>query len=265
MNKHNLVAPAIIFEQVCLYYSGTSAFPTQQILLKDLSLTLPGNQFNCILGPSGIGKSSLLRLIANLIPRDDKNIHYSGSIYATDGIALTHRIAYMAQMDLLLPWLNVLDNVLLSKKLHAKLNNDDLQQAHLLLEKVGLKNSAYQYPAQLSGGMRQRVALARTLFANKPIVLMDEPFSALDVITRLRLQELAAELLSQHTVVLVTHDPQEALRIGHRIHIMMGNPAHLSHWYEPKHPIPRAINNAEIMPIERELFTQLTRAQALTA
>ncbi|GAL36098.1 hydroxymethylpyrimidine ABC transporter ATPase component [Vibrio maritimus] len=117
----------------------------------------------------------------------------------------------MAQQDLLLPWLSVIDNVCLASRLNGKKVDDVThQKALVLLDQVGLANKATARPAELSGGQRQRVALARTLMQNKPVVLMDEPFSALDAVTRHKLQELAADLLKDKTVLLITHDPQEA-------------------------------------------------------
>lgn len=256
MHSH-VVAPAIILEHICLHYNQPKAPP--QTLLADLNATLLGGKFNCILGPSGIGKSSLLRLIAGLIQPQEQIIR--GMVYASDNIPLSPRIAYMAQTDQLLPWLSVLDNVLIGKRLHGRVTQQDNEQAYRLLSKVGLDNAAKKLPAQLSGGMRQRVALARTLMLDKPIVLMDEPFSSLDVITRLRLQELTVTLLEGRTVIMVTHDPQEALRIAHRIYVMMGSPAHLQTEFELHRAIPRALNDPEVLANEMALITELTRAQ----
>ncbi len=138
---------------------------------------------------------------------------------ADDGAGLDGRIALMAQQDLLLPWLSVRDNVLLGHRLRGA-SRAELRRlrepAAALLARVGLERDADRLPGTLSGGMRQRAALARTLMEDRPIVLMDEPFSALDVVTRHRLQDLAAELLVGRTVLLVTHNPLEALRLGHR-------------------------------------------------
>lgn len=191
------------------------------VLLDDLDLELRGGVFTCLLGPSGIGKSSLLRLLAGLTSPG-----VSGDLRGSDGQSLTGRVAYMAQQDLLLPWLSVLQNVTLGSRLRNE--PPDRDRALDLLARVGLADSALMRPDTLSGGMRQRVALARTLMEDRPLVLMDEPFSGLDALTRLRLQTLAAELLAGRTVLLVTHDPLEALRLGEHILIMNGRPATLS-------------------------------------
>ena len=135
------------------------------------------------------------------------------------------RLAWMGQQDNLLPWLTVLGNVGLGARLRGEPLDRD--RAEALLARVGLIPQRDQRPATLSGGQRQRAALARTLMEDRPVVLMDEPFSALDAITRARLQVLAAQLLAGRTVLLVTHDPLEALRLGHRIHVMAGQPARI--------------------------------------
>lgn len=196
-----------------LVYAGLTLFD-------GLNLELAGGSFTGLLGPSGIGKSSLLRLLAGLTPPG-----VSGDLYGGDGLPLTGRVAYMAQQDLLLPWLNVLENVTLGSRLRGEL--PDQQRAWQLLARVGLADCALARPDTLSGGMRQRAALARTLMENRPVVLMDEPFSGLDALTRLRLQALAAELLAERTVLLITHDPLEALRLGEHILVMNGRPATL--------------------------------------
>lgn len=197
-----------------LVYNGLTLFD-------GLNLELAGGDFTCLLGPSGIGKSSLLRLLAGLTPPG-----VSGELSGGDGRPLTGRVAYMAQQDLLLPWLSVLQNVTLGDRLRGEATNQ--QRAMDLLVRVGLEHSARLRPDALSGGMRQRAALARTLMEDRPVVLMDEPFSGLDALTRLRLQALAAELLTGRTVLLVTHDPLEALRLGAHILIMNGRPATLT-------------------------------------
>lgn len=190
-------------------------------LFDRLDLELSGGCFTCLLGPSGIGKTSLLRLLAGLTSSS-----ISGELRGSDGRPLTGRVAYMAQQDLLLPWLRVLDNVMLGSRLRGE--RLDRQRALDLLARVGLADYALARPDTLSGGMRQRTALARTLMEDRPVVLMDEPFSGLDALTRLRLQALAAELLAGRTVLLVTHDPLEALRLGEHVLIMNGRPATLS-------------------------------------
>lgn len=214
-----MISPGISVEAAGLSFGGRTVFD-------DLSLRLEGGRWTALLGPSGVGKSSLLRLMAGLPAAGDGTIR--GHVSAADGKPLSGRIAYMAQRDLLLPWCSVLNNVLLGLRLRGTpISDQDRQEAMHLLERVGLAERAEDLPATLSGGMRQRVALARTLMENRPIVLMDEPFSALDALTRFRLQETAAALLQDRTVFLVTHDPMEALRLADRILVLTGTPAKL--------------------------------------
>lgn len=191
-----------------------SFYLQDQPLFENLSLAVKGAQWTCLLGSSGVGKSTLLRLIAGLKIAGV----FKGTIVTDDGGNVADQIAYMAQSDLLFPWLNVRQNVLLGQSLRAEVQSVD--RADELIRQVGLGDDIEKRPYQLSGGMRQRVALARTLMQDKPIVLLDEPFSALDARTRSEMQDLAFEVLSNKTVLLVTHDPAEAVRLAHHLFIM---------------------------------------------
>jgi putative hydroxymethylpyrimidine transport system ATP-binding protein len=244
-----MTAPGIILDDVSLSFD-------QHALFSNLNCQFLGGQFTCILGPSGVGKSSLLRLIAGL--------HPTTSIRTSDNQDITKHIAYMSQSDSLLPWLNTLDNALLGARLRGEVTSTKRNQAIALLKRVGLKNPK-QKVEELSGGMRQRVALVRTLLEDKPIVLMDEPFSALDVITRLDLQDLAAELLKNKTVILVTHDPLEALRLGHVIYVLSGMPVQLGAPIIPDGATPRATTSPELLELQGKLLARLQHAQEVTS
>ena len=197
------------------------------------------------LGASGVGKSTVLRLFAGLA----EGVTFDGAL-SDPG-----RVAMMAQQDLLMPWLSVLDNVLLGARLRGA--GPDHSLARDRLAQVGLADHADKMPSALSGGQRQRVALARTLMEDRAVVLLDEPFSALDALTRAQMQELTAELLAGRTVLLVTHDPNEAARLGQTILIM--TPTGLVDIAAPTSPIPRDIHAADVLRAQANLFDHLRR------
>ena len=169
----------------------------------------------------------------------------------------------MAQQDLLLPWFTVLDNITLGQRLRSsflsrqKVSAEHLEKARDILRRVGLGDKEQELPQNLSGGQRQRVALARTLMENRPVVLMDEPFGALDAITRLNLQDLACELLENRTVLLITHDPLEALRLGHQVYHLQGHPARLTDPIVPPGTIPRSLDDSQLMSLHGQLLERL--------
>lgn len=179
-------------------------------LLRDLALDMPAGQWSCLLGPSGIGKSTIARLIAGL--PGPYRLH--GTLAAGDGLPLTGRVAMMAQDAQLLPWADLVQNVTIGARLRG--TRPDTARARALLAAVGLAGLEARRPAELSGGQGQRVALARTLIEDCPVLVMDEPFSALDTVTRLAMQGLAARVLAGRTVILITHDPLEAIRLADR-------------------------------------------------
>lgn len=235
---------------------------SEQAVIENLNVHIPAGKWTCILGQSGCGKSSLLRYLANLLTN---KVQWSGDITTQPPCDYQHEIAYMAQQDLLMPWLSVLDNVMISTKFAGKLSKHDkktqLDKAHSLLQQVGLADKGAYLPQQLSGGMRQRVALARTLMQDKPIVLMDEPFSALDAVTRYRLQNLAHQLLENKTVVLITHDPQEALRLAKQLYIMQGKPAIATALPMPSSETPRDFD-AECALLQQQIMDRLEQDYA---
>jgi|SRR5579872_820032 len=240
----NQTAPAILLKDIYLAYK-------KEILFDNLNLTISAGKCTCFLGPSGIGKSTLLKLIAGLIPDNTSGEVFRGHI---DG---TKQIAYMAQTDLLQPWFNALDNVLIGHRLRGRLPKKLITQAKKLFLQAGLEGAEKKFPFQLSGGMRQRIALIRTLLEEKPVVLMDEPFSAVDTITRFQLQTLTLELLKNRTILLVTHDPLEALRLADDIYILSGKPAKLNR-IALETTAPRNMKNPEFIKDQAMLFEALS-------
>ncbi|WP_215406746.1 ABC transporter ATP-binding protein [Vibrio gigantis] len=232
---------------------------SEHATLSGLSLSLSAGKWTVLLGRSGCGKTTVLRYLAGLL--DDK-VEWQGTLATSDELPLTDRIAYMAQQDLLLPWLSVIDNVCLSHRFQDSAdkyqNIEHKNQALELLTSVGLADYADTMPNQLSGGMRQRVALARTLMQDKPVVLMDEPFSALDAVTRHKLQSLACELLRDKTVVLITHDPQEAVRLADNLYVLQGTPASAHSLSVPHTATPRVLDG-ECAELQQAILDQLER------
>ena len=212
------------------------------------SLDIPAGKWTCLLGASGVGKSTVLKLFAGL----DDDISFSGEFSASHGV-FDGQVTLMAQDDLLLPWLTALDNVLLGARLRG--DTADRECGIAVLEKVGLTDHTSKKPGQLSGGQRQRVALARTLMEDRPIVLLDEPFSALDALTRSQMQELTAELLQGRTVLLVTHDPGESVRLGHQIKVMTRTG--IEDFEPPNSPTPRRVDDHQVLQAQATLLKRL--------
>lgn len=234
-----------------LTFTGSASFGETPVF-GPLTLAVPAGQWTCLLGPSGVGKTTLLRLVAGL----DDMTRFDGTITTSDGAPLRGRIALMAQSDLLMPWLSVLENTLLGARLRGEA--PDSTRARDVLDRVGLTDHQGKRPGTLSGGQRQRVALARTLMEDRPVVLLDEPFSALDAKTRAEMQDMACDLLEGRTVLMVTHEPGEAARLGHKITVMDQNG--LRDVPPPTGSIPRAVNAPETLRAQADLLAQLLRA-----
>ncbi|NOD84684.1 MULTISPECIES: ABC transporter ATP-binding protein [unclassified Ruegeria] len=223
-------------------------------LFAPLSLTLGAGAWTCLLGGSGVGKTTVLRLIAGL----ETGAVFAGRITASDGLPVAERVAYMAQDDLLLPWATVAQNVSLGARLRGE--NVDLDRRDRLIERMRLQDHMNKKPNALSGGQRQRVALARTLMEDRPVVLLDEPFSALDARTRADMQDLAAEALHGRTVLLVTHDPAEAARLGQSIVVMTEHG--LTQCEPPRAQAPRRVDDLETLETQGALLRLLREGVA---
>jgi len=192
-------------------------------VLDGLSFDIYERDFVSIIGPSGCGKTTIFNIIAGLIEPDSGEL-----IYRREAVAsLRGQVGYMMQKDLLFPWRTVLDNVLLGLEVRGVAREAAVKQAHRHLQAFGLAGFENAYPKTLSGGMRQRVALIRTLIMDPGILLLDEPFSALDYQTRLYLEGVLKQSVENFhkTVVLVTHDIDEAVALSKRVVVLTGRPA----------------------------------------
>jgi ABC-type nitrate/sulfonate/bicarbonate transport system ATPase subunit len=207
-------------------------------VIDQLDLHLRPGEVVGIVGPSGCGKSTLLELVAGLRPPQGGTIEVEG---AASPAARLARSAYMPQRDLLLPWLVAIDNAALALRNRGASRDEARRLAHPLFERFGLAGFERSRPAELSGGMRQRIAFLRTLLAGKPLLLLDEPFASLDAITRAEMQEWLATALAteSRTAILVTHDVEEALYLSDRVTVLSARPA--SRLAELAAPQPRAL------------------------
>ena len=218
----------------------TLRFGSDAPLFENLSLDIAAGKTTCILGPSGCGKSTLLRFISGATGFDSQGtVEFSPSE--------SSMVAWMGQDDLLLPWMSLIDNVTLGARLRGELSEPHRRQAVELIARGRLAGFENSLPQALSGGMRQRAALLRTLMEGRSVLLMDEPFSALDALTRIKLQDLSAELTRGTTTLLVTHDAAEALRMAHRIIILGGTPAQVKTTLNFHTQPPRSPDSEEVL------------------
>lgn len=210
------------------------------LAVNGMDMLVHQNSFVSVIGPSGCGKSTLLKVISKVLTASDGVVEIDGVPVAD--VDITGRLSFMFQQPLLLPWRNVLDNVLLPiQVVHRRVSKQSRHKALALLDKVGLGGALDLLPHQLSGGMRQRVAIARALVTEPEILLMDEPFGAVDEITRETLQE---ELLriwqeTKTTIILVTHHIEEAVLLSDSIVVMSDSPGTVVDIVDIELPRPR--------------------------
>ena len=220
-----------------------------RLLFDSLTLTLRSGEWTALLGPSGSGKSTLLRLIAGLPVAAE----FDGNVEADDHHDLSDRIGYMAQQDLLLEWATVSDNIALGSRLRGE--SCAPEKLSDIINAVGLNDKSEKRPCELSGGQRQRVALARTLMEDRSVILLDEPFSALDARTRVDMQDLAVNHLVGRTVLLVTHDPGEAVRLCNHIYLLQDN--RLVKARSLPGPFPKLVDNSDALALQAKLLLQI--------
>lgn len=221
------------------YFSSTQA----KEVLRDISLAIREGEFVSFIGPSGCGKTTLLSIIAGLFPATEGNVYIDSEKLSASNQS---SIGYMLQQDYLFPWKTIEENVTIGLKIMEKSHKTHKVTANALLQEVGLPHVGNNYPRELSGGMRQRVALARTLAVNPKILLLDEPFSALDYQSKLKLEDLVVETLKTYkkTAILVTHDIGEAIAMSERVVLFSANPGAVHKVFE----IPKALN--ELSPFD---------------
>jgi len=246
------------------------AFPTPAGALRALApidLQIETGRFVSLVGPSGCGKSTLFNIIAGLLQPTEGRVLIDGE----DATGTIGRVGYMLQKDLLLAWRTVLDNVILGMEIQGMPRRAARQRALPLLQKYGLAGFEYLYPNVLSGGMRQRAALLRTLLADRDVILLDEPFGALDAQTRSQMQEWLLQLWTDFskTVVFVTHDVDEAIYLSDEIHVMATRPGRVLETIRVNLPRPRprnvVLSQAFVAVKERCLTLLSSSAQAAEA
>jgi NitT/TauT family transport system ATP-binding protein len=226
-------------------FGGTAALATT-------SLELRAGEFVSIVGPSGCGKSTLFNIVSGLIRPSSGRVLLDGK----DVTGRTGHVGYMLQKDLLLPWRTVTENIVLAASLHGRVSRRARQEAVELAVRYGLGDFIDHYPHALSGGMRQRVALMRTLAFHKDVMLLDEPFGALDSQTRLRMQQWLLEVWGdeRRTVLFVTHDVDEAIFLSDRVLVMSARPGEVRASFDISLPRPRSFD-----VLTSEPFTELKR------
>jgi ABC-type nitrate/sulfonate/bicarbonate transport system ATPase subunit len=234
--------------------------------LAPITLSIPQGRFASLIGPSGCGKSTIFNIIAGLLEPTGGRVLIDG----VDATGTIGRVGYMLQKDLLLPWRTVLDNVILGMEIQAVPLRAARERALPLLRRYGLSGFEYLYPSSLSGGMRQRAALLRTLLFDTDVILLDEPFGALDAQTKLQMQEWLMALWSDFgkTVLFVTHDVEEAIYLSDELQVMGTRPGRIIAHIPVNLPRPRVRTSAltpEFLAIKERCLELLDVSVASTA
>jgi NitT/TauT family transport system ATP-binding protein len=222
-----------------------------QCVVQGFDLELPDNGFTVLIGPSGCGKSTFFDLLMGVVTPDDGRIRWRGRAVPH----LERAAAYMQQRDLLLPWLSLAENA----RLPADIAGTDSHHLSALFERLGLAGFEAHLPAMVSGGMRQRCALARTLMFERDLVLLDEPLSALDAITRRQLQYLLRMLQDdfRRTILMVTHDIEEALLLADDVLVLSPMPMAIRERFALEMPKPRRVDDPRLTAIKAHVLDLL--------
>ena len=236
-DKAEATTPAMSMLRVDLSYGASSA--ERRLILENITLDVREGEFLCIVGPSGSGKTTLLRMLAGLVKATAGEVQFRGQVVS--GPSRERAIIFQDYSKALLPWRTVAGNIALSLEAEGNRPADQQPIVAGLLAKMGLERAADQYPGQLSGGMQQRVQIARCLAQRPKILLMDEPFGALDAMTRQALQDEILGLSGDQrmTVVFITHDLEEAIYLGDRVVVLGDAPARIIETIDVDLPYPR--------------------------
>jgi len=222
-------------------------------VLDRVSFEVAHQGWTTLIGPSGCGKTTLVRILAGLLPAD------SGEVISRIRCAPGRAVAYMPQSDTLLPWRTALGNALVPSEIDRRPRREALREARGLFSRFGLSGFEDLYPVELSGGMRQRLALIRTFLAHRDLLVLDEPLGALDALTRARLQDwlMAVWRDSGKTVFLVTHDVEEALLLSDRIVLLSARPARVRRVIDVDTPRPRSRSGVDLVTRKEDLLRSI--------
>lgn len=238
-----------------LQVSCVTKFFKDQKIFSNLDLTVAKGRFHVIVGPSGCGKSTLFDGLTGVIPLDGGSLSWNHESLSS----LRYHAAYMQQRDLLLPWFSLLDNALLPAITSGQDMKAAKNRARNLFLRLGLQGYESHYANQVSGGMRQRCALVRTLMFNRELILLDEPLSALDAITRRSLQSLLLLLQTEFkkTILMITHDIEEALLLADEIYLFSARPMAITRHFILDSPKPRKFNDPALLDIKADVMDKL--------
>ena len=250
--------PALALENIAVTFAARSGVGSYTAV-RDTTLVVERGEFVSVVGPTGCGKSTLLNIAAGLLAPSSGGVQVFGEAL----VGLNRRAGYLFQSDALMPWLDALDNVALGLTYRGQTASHSRASAQEWLQRVGLSGHGHRYPHQLSGGMKKRVALAQTLIMDPQILLMDEPFSALDIQTRQLMENELLDLWSadRKSVVFITHDLEEAIALSDRVVVLSAGPeTRPIGEYAIDLPRPRDVAEIRLTPRFVELHRDLWHA-----